>query len=115
MGDHALYVRFPDGTIRHGLYQSTADIAFGDLVDTFEATQCADYYANRRRWDQAPPDGAGVPVEVATVYGGGFAWRATATPDYLTSCRDPWEGDTERTDGIPPWLAEHFRREDEEA
>lgn len=105
MSDHPLYVRFPDGTVRYGLYQSTADMAFADLVDTFEATQRFEYYVNRRRWDAAP-DGPGVPVDVATTYGGGFAWRGTATEDYITSGCDPWEDGQQRTDGIPVWVSD---------
>jgi hypothetical protein len=111
MGDHPLYVRFPDGTIRYGLYQSTADIAFSDLVDTFEATQRPEYYANRRHWDAAP-EGPGVPVEIATVYGGGFAWCGTATEDYIISGRDPWEDGQECTDGIPAWVSDLWRGDD---
>lgn len=107
MGDHPLYVRFPDGTIRYGVYQSTADLAFGDIVDTFEAAQSPEYYANRRRWDDVP-DGPGVPVEIATVYGGGFAWHGTAVTDYILSGRDPWEDDQERSDGIPGWVSGLF-------
>lgn len=102
MGDHSLYVRFPDGTVRHGLYRSSCDLALPDLVDTFEATQGPGYYANQRRWDDVPA-GPGVPVEVATVYGGGFAWRGTAVPDYLLSGADPWEGGSP-TDGVPDWV-----------
>lgn len=105
MGDHPLYVRFPNGTVRYGLYQSTADVAFADLVDTFEATRRPEYYANRRRWDAAP-DGPGVPVDVATTYGGGFAWRGTATEDYITSGCDPWEDGQQRTDGTPAWVSD---------
>jgi hypothetical protein len=111
MGDHPLYVRFPDGTIRHGLYQSTADMAFADLVDTFEATQQPEYYANRHRWDYTPED-PGVPVDVATVYGGGFAWHGTATQDYITSGRDPFEDGQQHTDGIPTWVSDLWRDDD---
>lgn len=111
MGDHPLYVRYPDGTIRYGPYQSTADLAFPDLVDTFEATQQREYYLNRRRWDDVPEE-PGNPVDVATVYGDGFAWRGTATHDYITSGLDPWEDGQQRTDGIPTWVSELWSDDD---
>ncbi len=107
MGDHSLYVRFPDGTIRHGLYQSTADLAFPELVNTFQATQQPEYYLNRRPWDYTP-DGPSTPVDIATVYGGGFAWHGTATKDYITSGLDPWEDGQQRTDGIPTWVSDSW-------
>lgn len=107
MGTHALYVRFPDGTVRHGLYQSTADTALPYLVDTFEAAWGPGYY-NRYRCG-ATPEGPGVPVDVATLYGGGFAWRGTATEDYIISGRDPWGDGQQRTDGIPAWVSDLWR------
>lgn len=113
MGDHALYVRYPDGTVRYGLYQSTADVAFADLVDTFDATQTPEYYANRRHWDDAPK-AAGEPVDIATVYGGGFAWHGTATKDYITSGLDPWEDGQQITDGIPAWVSELWNNEEKQ-
>ena len=111
MGDHALYVRYPDGTIRYGIYQSTADMALPDLVDTFEATQQPEYHANRHHWDNAP-DGPGEPVDVATVYGGGFSWHGTATEDYITSGLDPWGDGQQSTDGIPAWVSELWGNEE---
>lgn len=104
MGDHALYVRYPDGTVRYGIYQSTADMALSDLVDTPDAADPPTYYANRRRWAEIP-DVLGEPVDIATVYGGGFAWHGTATQDYITSGLDPWEDGQQRTDGIPAWVS----------
>ncbi len=111
MSDHPLYVRFPDGTVRYGLYQSTADLAFPDLVDTFEATQRREYHLNRRSW-YATPEEPGDPVDVATDYGGGFTWHGTATQNYITSGLDPWEDGQQRTDGIPAWVSELWSDDD---
>ena len=105
MGDHPLYVRYPDGTVRYGIYQSTADLALSDLVDTFDATQTPEFYTNRRAWYDTP-EGPGEPVDIATVYGGGFAWHGTATENHITSGCDPWEDGQQITDGIPAWVSE---------
>lgn len=105
MADHPLYVRFPDDTIRYGLYRSSCDLALPDLVDTYEATQQPEYYTNQRRWNDVS-DGPYVPVDVATNYGRGFAWRGTATPDYLATGCDPFEDGRQQTGGLPAWVTE---------
>jgi hypothetical protein len=105
MGTHALYVRFPDGEIRHGSYASASDLARPDLFNSYEAAEAAGYRHGAEV--SVVGNGDGVPVEVATVYGGGFHWPATATRGWLTSGYEPFE--TGHTDGIPDWLADYFR------
>lgn len=103
MGDHALYVRFPDGEIRFGTYNSASDIACPKL-----STSLDDAYAALAdpHWRWPTMDGSGDAVEVATIYGDGFWWRATATREWLTSHVDPFDS-ARTTDGWPDWLTEY--------
>lgn len=111
MGDHSLYVRFPDGTVRYGRYQSTADVAHLDLVDTFKAAHEPEFWTV---WQhrESPPDGAGEPVDIATTYADGFAWRGTATPECITSGADPFEEGQQHVDGIPTWVSDLWGEDD---
>lgn len=111
-----LYVRFPDGTLRYGIYYGTADVAMPEL----HRSTTAAWTAYRDHDCQVvvpldPPDA--VPVDIATDYGGGFAWRGHATRDVLVVGRypdgleaagglirvAPAEG---YTDGLPDWAVE---------
>lgn len=112
MGDHPLYVRFPDGEIRHGLYRSSCDLALPELFESLEAGDAAGWHRNDR-YDDAL-DETGEAVQVATNYGYGFRWTATATKDWLTSGRDPLRDGIDH-DGLPRWLTEYTQREGEDA
>jgi hypothetical protein len=80
MSRATLFVRFPDGTIRYGIYNGTSDIARPPLFDTLDGA-----WAHRfEDWPDYEEE-SGEPVDVATNYGGGFSWKGTATKEYLTS------------------------------
>lgn len=100
MSHATLYVRFPDGCLRYGIYSGTADTARGALFDSPEQAWSAKDDDAVDWW----PDGDGpvVPVEVATDYGGGCGWRGTAARNALADGFDPYESDG-RSDGLPHW------------
>lgn len=106
MADRPLYVRFPDGEIRHGIYRSSVDRALPELFPTREAGKSARWRHGERYDYDETVDGSGEPVELATSYGGGFYWAGKATRDWITSGRDPF--DDVHSDGTPLWLAQHF-------
>lgn len=96
MSRATLYVKFPDGSLRYGLYCGTSDIAWAPLYDT-----------PREAWDAYVPDSAhrmaeDLPVRIATDYGGGFAWSGRATAERLTEGFNPDES-SQYTDGLPSW------------
>lgn len=108
MGTDALYVRFPDGQIRFGLYYSATDTVsprlLGSVDEAFEVAGAWDLHYPRDL------EGGGEPVEVASAYAGYFWWRATATRDWLTSHRDPFET-TVTVRGMSDWLTDFFAQE----
>ena len=75
-------VRFPDGTIRYTTYSGLVDVLWGRLFPTID--EAWDAYD---RWDDFPPapSEGGEPVDIFADYDGGWLWRGTATPDYVTS------------------------------
>ncbi len=99
MSRATMFVKFPDGEIRYGIYNGTSDIARTDLFETLDqAWNNRSQPANWADW----AEGEGEPVDVATNYGGGFSWKATATKDFLTSGHDPYELDSYSPD-FPDW------------
>lgn len=97
MSRATLYVRFPDGSLRYGLYDGTSDFAWAQLYAT--PSEAWDAYGSEP-YDF--DDGDGEPVDVATDYGAGFSWRGTATRDFLTSGYEPYENDSYES-GEPSW------------
>lgn len=85
MSRATLFVKFPDGKIRYGIYNGRVDIARPMLYDTIDEA----WHNRFEDWSEYE-EGSGEPVEVATNYGGGFCWRGTATKEHLTSAHDPW-------------------------
>lgn len=87
MGESRLYVRFPDGVVRYGGFQNTADVVLlnGRLFNDPP-------FGRMRDLDLLPAldedtDGA-VPVEVWCVYGFGSSWIGRATPTRLLPPHD---------------------------
>lgn len=108
MGTFRLYVRFPDGEIWHGVYDSVTDTAARFLTPT--ADDVAGWAMEDE--DERPPDGAGEPVEVATDYDD-IHWPGTAVREggpgewcWLTGGWE-WTNETVR-EGMPDWLVEHL-------
>lgn len=108
MSRGSLAVRFPDGTVRYGIYNGTVDVAWPPLFDAPNEAWDAwrQWYGLAGTWDGAVyeyEEGAGEPVDVATNYGGGWSWKATATRNHLTSKHD-WDDFIDaRVDGEPDW------------
>jgi hypothetical protein len=100
MSRATLYVRFPDGQVKYGIYNGTVDIAQPWLVDT--PTEAWDIWHGgnlTHYWQESQPEGE--PVDVATDYGGGFSWQGRATTDRLVDGFEPFELDSH--DGLPEW------------
>jgi hypothetical protein len=89
-----LYVRFPDGTLRYGLYNGTDDEMWAPLYDTPQAAW------GGYSWSPSADTGEGEPVEIATDYGGGGSWTGTATRNEVTS---PADGEDNYERGLPGW------------
>lgn len=96
MSRATLYVRFPDGSLRYGLYDGTGGIVWPRLYDTPDEAWEADDYSSQYK------AGAGCFVDVATDYGGGKHWTATATRECVTSMRFD-EDRADESEGLPDW------------
>lgn len=95
MSRATLYVLFPDGTVRYGLYNGSTDMPV-----------CAPLYDHPQdAWDAydltvANGSGEGEPVRIATDYGGGGNWDGTATLERVTSDA---QGEDGYENGLPGW------------
>ena len=99
MSRATLYVQFPDGTVRYGLYNGTSDYAWPKLYATPE--EAWDAYDSQPRAGEHP--GVATPVRLATDYGHGFSWPGMATQDEVTAGHDAFgEGDGYES-GLPAW------------
>jgi hypothetical protein len=90
----------PDGEIRYGIYNGTTDVAQSDLFDTPD--EAWDAWGSRNMFGDFE-EGSGDPVLVATDYGGGWMWEATATRDQLTSNFEPYEIEGYEERPFPLW------------
>lgn len=79
-----LYVVFPDGTVRYGIYNGTADSAHAPLLDSNEFTWAMWRGVGPWRDSYGYEIGAGETVIVSSDYGSEHTWIGKATPDYLT-------------------------------
>lgn len=95
-----LYVRFADGTMRYGIYHGTCDSALPSLYT--HPYIAWDRLNIDNGWLATWHEGEGEPVQVATDYGLGFSWRATATANCLTSNHEPLDNYA-YSDGLPDW------------
>lgn len=104
-----MQVRFPDGTIRYGIYDGTSDVAkmplFGSSQAAWEWTRFGDPEVEER-------EGSMWSVEIATDYGFGFRWEGKAlAADALSWSRlclrslHPYEDPLYDTmeEGLPRW------------
>lgn len=119
MSSGTLFVRFPDGEVRYGIYHGTCNLAQPPLFDTIDAawehrrSKCDHPQIKRisnSGFEYSLPscavydEGEGDPVDVYTNYGGDWFWCATATRTHLTSGHDGAEVD--QREGTPPWVKE---------
>lgn len=101
-------VRFPDGTIKYGIYNGTVDYYWHPLFDTPEEAWQAwnSYYKSTPMDDSSYPHYDGMDyveqVEIADDYGSGDTYRGTATKRYIAS---NLEADlmVKKSDGLPEW------------
>lgn len=88
-------VKFPDGTIRYGIYNGTVDVYWPYLFDSSEKAWAAwdEYYNSSpmsdRKWDAATMiervEGPFYDVEIADDYGGGDSYYGRATKNLIVS------------------------------
>lgn len=100
-------VKFPDGTIKHGIYNGTIDHFWFPLFDTSEQAWDAwhEYYESKPMDDdkwQHPYDDSYYTVEIADDYGGGAIYIGRASKSQIVS-----DVDTDKMvkigDGLPKW------------
>ena len=115
-------VRFPDGTIKYGIYNGTVDVYWEYLFDTSEEAWAAwekYYYPSGRGilTDNKPLDDAWLEektkdsfwqkpifdVEIADDYGGGDCYVGRATYDRIWSATDVDRMNRKGDGGLPDW------------
>jgi hypothetical protein len=104
-------VRFPDGTIRYGMYCGTTDVLWPRLFDTQDEawSTYAQTEWSSNAWREAfypAPEGKAEDVEVSVDYGAGFHWPAKAARNAMVA---PLRWDDFKAvlvDGIPDWAEE---------
>jgi hypothetical protein len=112
VGTFRLYVRFPDGEIWHGCYDSVTDTAARFLTPT--ADDVAGWAMEDDYREDGDLDGRGDPVDIATDYDD-FHWHGTALrlpgPGRWCWLTGPVSCDDETTIWERPgWLDEHMAR-----
>lgn len=99
MSRSSMAVRFPDGTVKYGIYNGTSDVANADLHDTqneaWEAEGC---------FFDLTPVGEEEDVVIFSAYGGGFYWPSKATRNRITGPTDLDDFSHLTTDGAPEWV-----------
>jgi hypothetical protein len=99
-------VKFPDGTIKHGIYNGTIDVYMAYLTNSNEeAWNLWDAY-KKSGYDDSLFEKRGdtefFEVEIADDYGGGDTYRGQATKSQIVSELDT--DDMEKIkDGLPEW------------
>jgi hypothetical protein len=102
MSRGTLFVKFPDGAVRYGIYNGTSDFAqpplFDHPNDAWEWWSA--YYKggvgggiNPSLWFESLDDTEPVlePVTIYTDYGGGMSWECRASRQALSTCAcEPW-------------------------
>lgn len=103
-------VRFPDGTIKHGIYNGTADVMWDVLWDSCkDAWRGWGLYYNTIEHRLADNSlschcSGQVDVEIYSSYGGGYWWEGKGCQKcmVITNGLDPYDP-MEFTDGCPEW------------
>lgn len=97
-----LYVRYPDGTVRYGIYNGTSDVCLPFIVgDPDEAWR--KYEEDEYDWEAREDTEVIEPVTIATDYGAGWAWIGRATLNRLVEGFDPFDGQTAIMP-LPEWV-----------
>lgn len=108
-------VRFPDGTVKFGIYNGTCDVMQPGLFDNPKDPWDA-FYAKGKFEGQPgacwPAEVVGEPEDVVIYsdYGGGFYWPGRATRNRIIGPLD-WDGwDGTDREGEPKWAREAFKK-----
>ena len=104
MSNASAAVRFPDGTIRYGIYHGTSDTMFGALFVSID--EAWENSRTARMWDNGDKSLEVFPVVIYSDYGSGCYWEGTATKDSIVSGFAYWGDydDIPITNGRPDWL-----------
>lgn len=110
-------VKFPDGTIRYGIYNGTVDVYWPYLFDNSEdAWEAWNEYYNSKpmddsKWDDRVKfervDGPFYDVEIADDYGSGDAYYGKATKNCIVSSTNT-EYMTKTGKGKPEWWDKNY-------
>lgn len=100
-------VKFPDGTIKHGIYNGTSDVYMEWLFDTPEqAWNCWDSYRasgfDHRQFSN-PFDDTFFDVEIADDYGGGDCYIGRASKTQIVSSTNVDFMNRKGDGGLPDW------------
>lgn len=96
-------VRFPDGSLRWGVYHGTSDTFFPRLYEDPQTAwdeHRASGWPNDDEWAAAQPLAG--PVEVYSDYGGGRVYAGRATPDVLVFPLAPYGSETWGGEQVAP-------------
>lgn len=100
-------VKFPDGTIKHGIYNGTADVYMAYLFDTpEEAWECWQKYRephfDSKLFDK-PYDDTFYKVEIADDYGGGDCYIGRASKSQIVGALNVDHMIRKNDEGRPDW------------
>ncbi|MFB6518597.1 hypothetical protein [Streptomyces sp. NPDC056401] len=100
-------VKFPDGTIKHGIYNGTVDVYMPWLFDTEqEAWNCWQKYResgfDSKQFDK-PFDDTFYDVEIADDYGGGDCYIGRASKSQIVSSVNTDYMNRKGKGGKPDW------------
>ena len=100
-------VKFPDGTIKFGIYNGTVDYYWEPLFDSPDKAWAAweEYYATSPLDDSKwinPYDDTYYDVDLADDYGGGSTYFGKASKSQIVGATDT-DKLRHNTDGLPEW------------
>lgn len=100
-------VRFPDGTVKHGIYNGTADVYMPWLFNTSdEAWDCWQKYResgfDHKKFGN-PFDDSYFDVEIADCYGGGDCYLGRASKSQIVSSVNTDYMNRKGDGGLPGW------------
>ena len=102
MSNASAAVRFPDGTIRYGIYAGTSDLMYPALFEFID--EAWDHNRTSRMSECGDGIQQVLPVEIYSDYGDGFWWTGTATMTHIVDGIDGYEATSMPIDGKPDWL-----------
>lgn len=104
-------IKFPDGTIKYGIYNGTVDVYWEPLFNSSSEAWKAwkEYYNNEplddKKWLNGFNDGY-YDVEIADDYGGGDCYTGRATKSQIVSATNVDFMNRKGKGGLPNWWNE---------